>query len=300
MHSALQVVPASGGFDEAELVALLNHWPRASLFAAPTLIHRLVRHVRAHPGSDALPGLRRIFAGGAPFYVQDIKAAIATLGPRVAQIYGQGESPMTITAMRADRIAQAVAEGDDALLASVGWPQTTVSLAIQPDDGEPAPPGTAGEVLVHGPTVMRGYWNDPGATARTLPGGWLHTGDIGRIDERGLLHLLDRAKDMIISGGSNIYPREVEEALLRHPGVAEAAVIGEPDEAWGEAVVAVVVLRPGAGGVDAAALDAVCLKRIARFKRTKRYVFVHGLPKNATGKVLKSARQDVAARSQGS
>lgn len=291
LRGALQIVPASGGFDEAELATLAGHWHRASLFASPTIINRLVTHIKAHPEAAALPGLRCIFAGGAPFYVEDIKAAVATLGPRVALMYGQGESPMTITALRAEPIARAVAESDDDLLASAGWPQTTVTLAIQADDGEPAPLGTPGEVLVRSPTVMRGYWNNPGASDQALPGGWLRTGDIGLIDGRGLLHLKDRSKDVIISGGSNIYPREVEDALLAHPGVAEVAVVGVPDKEWGEAVVAVVVRRLGVIGAaseaDEAALDAVCLERIARFKRPKRYVFVDELPKNAGGKVIK-------------
>ncbi|KAF1050306.1 AMP-binding protein [Xylophilus sp.] len=300
MRGALQIVPVSGGFDEAELAALASHWHRASLFAAPTIINRLVTYLKAHSETAALPGLRCIFAGGAPFYGEDIKAAVATIGPRVALMYGQGESPMTITALRAEPLARAVAEGDDDLLASAGWPQTTVTLAIQAGDGEPAPPGTPGEVLVRSPTVMRGYWNNPGASAQALTGGWLRTGDIGVIDARGLLHLKDRSKDVIISGGSNIYPREVEDALLAHPGVAEVAVVGTPDREWGEAVVAVVVRRPGIAEVDEAALDAVCLERIARFKRPKRYVFVQELPKNATGKVVKRALKESVTRAAGS
>jgi long-chain acyl-CoA synthetase len=158
--------------------------------------------------------------------------------------------------------------------------------------------GDVGEVCVRGDTVMRGYLNQPEATAKTLANGWLHTGDLGRLDLHGYLTLVDRSKDLIISGGSNIYPREVEEALLQHPAVREVAVIGEPDADWGESVVAVVALKPG---VQAAApdLDAFCLQQIARFKRPKRYVFVSELPKNATGKVLKRDLRDaLAARVQ--
>jgi acyl-CoA synthetase (AMP-forming)/AMP-acid ligase II len=133
---------------------------------------------------------------------------------------------------------------------------------------------------------MKGYWRDEAATAKTLREGWLHTGDVGEIDGRGYLTLKDRSKDLIISGGSNIYPREVEEILQRHPAVAEVSVIGEPDPEWGENVVAFVVRREAA--VDAAALDALCLENIARFKRPKRYVFVDALPKSAYGKILKT------------
>jgi len=283
MHGGLQVIPESGGFDEAELAALLRHHRNASLFAAPTIITRMVRHQAAHPGP--LPGLRCLLAGGAPFYAQDIKAAVACFGPRIAQMYGQGETPMTISALPADFIARAVAQDDQAMLSSVGFAQSTVDIDILGDDGARLPVGAIGEIVVRSPTVMAGYWNNAAASAGTLRGGALWTGDVGLIDERGLLHLKDRSKDVIISGGSNIYPREVEDVLLAHPGVREAAVIGAPDAEWGEVVVAIVVAD---GPVTEASLDAHCLASIARFKRPKRYAFVDALPKNPTGKVLKS------------
>lgn len=283
MHGGLQVVPESGGFDEAELASLLCHYRHASLFAAPTIITRMVRHFNGQPSE--LPGLRCIFAGGAPFYAQDIKAAISCLGPRVAQMYGQGETPMTISALPAAHLAQAVARDDMAMLSSVGYPQTTVDVEILGEDGTRLPAGQAGEIVVRSPTVMKGYWRNPQATERTIRDGGLWTGDIGLVGDRGLLHLKDRSKDVIISGGSNIYPREVEDALLAHPGVLEAAVIGVPDAEWGESVVAIVVAQ---AGVSEQALDAACLTSIARFKRPKRYEFVENLPKNPTGKVIKS------------
>jgi long-chain acyl-CoA synthetase len=151
--------------------------------------------------------------------------------------------------------------------------------------GASLPPGETGEVLVRGDTVMAGYWRNPEATARTLRDGWLWTGDLGALDADGFLTLKDRSKDLIISGGSNIYPREVEEVLLRHPGVREVAVVGRPDAEWGEAVVAFVVAD---AGTDAAALDAWCLQHIARFKRPCLYRFVDALPKNNYGKVPKT------------
>src|SRR5207253_4869096 len=136
---------------------------------------------------------------------------------------------------------------------------------------------------------MEGYWQNPDANAETLRGGWLHTGDLGSLDEDGFLTLRDRSKDMIISGGSNIYPREIEEVLLRHPGVAEASVVGRPHPDWGEEVVAFVVPRPGAAPAELAPeLDSLCLDRIARFKRPRDYRFVASLPKNNYGKVLKT------------
>ena len=298
LRGGLQVVAPSGGLDEAELFGLLNRYERASLFAAPTIVTRMVAHaatLRLAGGIDPCPGLRCLLTGGAPFYVEDIKAAVRVFGPRVAQMYGQGESPMTISAMRAERIADAVAAGDDEALASVGFPQTTVDIEILDSDGRVLQPGELGEVTVRGPSVMRGYWNNPEATARTVPGGVLYTGDIGLIDQRGMLHLKDRSKDVIISGGTNIYPREVEEALLRHPAVEEASVIGSPDPDWGESVTAVVVCHSG-HSVARAELDAVCLDNIARFKRPKRYLFVDRLPKNATGKVLKNELRLFIAR----
>ena len=140
--------------------------------------------------------------------------------------------------------------------------------------------------MVRGRTVMPGYWENPEASAKTLRDGWLMTGDVGRLDADGYLTLTDRSKDVIISGGANIYPREVEEVLLLHPAIKEAAIVGVPDPEWGEAVVAVVVKKEG-HAPDLQELDLFCLEHIARFKRPKRYVFVDELPKNATGKVLK-------------
>ncbi|HCF1525218.1 AMP-binding protein [Pseudomonas aeruginosa] len=297
LRGSLQVVPESGGFDEAELFDLLAHYQKVSLFAAPTIVLRMVEHAkrtRALADAPVCPGLRCLITGGAPFYVEDIKAAVQCFGPRIAQVYGQGETPMTISALSAVRIAQAVEEGDGELLASVGYPQTTVEIEILDSMGHPVTPGTLGEVTVRSPTVMRGYWSNPEATAQTMPDGVLHTGDVGFLDTRGLLHLRDRSKDVIISGGTNIYPREVEEVLLRHPEVEEVSVIGTPDPEWGEAVTAVVVVRNGSS-VDQTELDTLCLESIARFKRPKHYVFMEALPKNATGKVLKNQlRQAIA------
>ena len=289
MRGGLQVVPASGGFDETELFGLLAHYRKASFFAAPTMINRLVRHAAAGVGDGDVvaPGLRCIVAGGAPFYVEDIRAAVTFLGPRIAQMYGQGETPMTISAVTAEAIGRAVADGDDALLGSVGYAMSAIDIDITDEQGAPLPAGAAGEIMVRGPTVMRGYWRQPEATAATLVDGALRTGDIGLVDGRGLLHLRDRSKDVIISGGSNIYPREVEEALLRHPLVEEVAAVGVPDAEWGEAVTAFVVTRDGAAP-STAELDATCLETMARFKRPKRYVFVERIPRNATGKVMKN------------
>ncbi|HMR69766.1 MAG TPA: AMP-binding protein, partial [Rubrivivax sp.] len=169
--------------------------------------------------------------------------------------------------------------------------QTPVQLRVADDPGRPLPAGEAGEVMVRGDSVMAGYWRKPEASAAALRDGWLATGDIGVLDDDGFLTLKDRSKDLVISGGSNIYPREVEEVLLTAPGVAEAAVVGAPDPAWGEVVVAFVVPRPGER-IDERVLDAHCLAHIARYKRPRRYVVVDALPKNHYGKLLKTVLRD--------
>jgi long-chain acyl-CoA synthetase len=172
-------------------------------------------------------------------------------------------------------------------LGSVGLPFTGVEVRIADEEDHPLSAGEIGQVLVRGDTVMAGYWQDPEATARTLRGGWLHTGDVGAFDADGFLTLHDRAKDLIISGGSNIYSREVEEVLLRHPAVAEVAVVGRAHADWGEEVVAFVVASAGTRVIEAE-LDRLCLDHIARFKRPRAYRFVATLPKNNYGKVLKT------------
>lgn len=282
--AACNVAPESGGFDEAEIFALLPAHRGVTMFAAPTMVQRLV--VQAQHSDPACASLKTIVYGGGPMYVEDCKAALRVFGGRLAQIYGQGESPMTITAMDKALHMDSGHPRHAQRLASVGLPCMGIELRVADADDVALPVGEIGEVLVRGAPVMAGYLNNAEATAQALRGGWLHTGDMGFLDEDGFLTLRDRSKDLIISGGSNIYPREVEEVLLRHPAVAEASVVGIPDAEWGEAVLAFVVRRPGAQ-VDAAGLDALCLDHIARFKRPKRYEFVDGLPKNAAGKVLK-------------
>lgn len=273
LRGARQILPASGSFDPDELLDLCEHHPAASAFLAPTMVQRLVATGRARPAN-----LMTIVYGGGPMYVESLRKAITAFGPIFAQIYGQGESPMTITGLRrADHES-----GDDAILGSVGYARSGMEVAVLGPDGRPAPPGEIGEIVCRGDAVMSGYWENPEATRAALKDGWLYTGDMGSFDARGFLTLRDRSKDVVISGGSNIYPREVEEVLLEHPGVAEACVVGTPDAEWGEIVVAFIV-----GAVEPAALDAHLLERIARFKRPKRYEFVDELPKNSYGKVLK-------------
>ncbi|MFZ0832431.1 MAG: long-chain fatty acid--CoA ligase, partial [Mycobacterium sp.] len=273
LRAARQVIPESGAFEPEEFLDLCEHHPGCSAFLAPTMVQRLVQTGRPRPRN-----LKTVVYGGGPMYVDSLRKAMAAFGPIFTQLYGQGEAPMTITGLRrADH-----STGDDAILGSVGYARSGIDVAVLRDDGTPAGPDEIGEIVCRGDVVMSGYWNNPEATEATLQNGWLRTGDMGSFDARGYLTLRDRSKDVVISGGSNIYPREVEEVLVEHPDVAEACVVGAPDSEWGEIVVAFIV-----GTADPAALDAHLLQRIARFKRPKRYEFVDELPKNSYGKVLK-------------
>lgn len=281
-HVALggvNVVPESGGFEPDEIFSLFAQWGRMSMFAAPTMIKRLV-----DGKADCDPArMRTLIWGGAPMYVEDALKALDRFGPRLAQIYGQGESPMTITTLSRHDIADRDHPRWRERLASAGRAYACLEVKTADAEGRAMPPGEAGEIMCRGDVVMPGYWQNPDATAAALKDGWLATGDIGAFDADGYLTLKDRSKDVIISGGSNIYPREVEEVLLEHAHVREASVIGRQDKEWGEVVVAYVV-----GDASAEELDAMCLSKIARFKRPKDYVFVDSLPKNNYGKILKT------------
>ncbi len=283
--AGIQVTPLSGGFDPAETLELIGHFPNSCFFFAPTMIHRLVSSP-AFEGADT-GNLKVIVYGGGPMYEADIRRAINALGPKFAQLYGQGEAPMTITGLSTSLIKDETHPRRSEILASVGTVRTDVEVRIFDEDDNPLPVGEIGEVVVRGDVVMLGYWKNPEATKETLRGGWLHTGDMGCFDEEGFLTLKDRSKDMIISGGTNIYPREIEEALLTHPSVEEISVVGRAHPDWGEEVVAFVVSKPGTPA-EPEELDRHCLSQIARFKRPKEYFFVTELPKNNYGKVLKT------------
>jgi long-chain acyl-CoA synthetase len=228
-------------------------------------------------------------------YVADLERALEIFGPRLYQLYGQGESPMTITGLSQRLHADSTHPRWHDRLASCGYARSGVLVRVVDEDDRDVRPGEIGEVVTRSDCVMDGYWQNPEANAETLRGGWLHTGDLGSMDEDGLVTLRDRSKDMIISGGCNLYPREIEEVLLRHPDLVEASVVGRPHPDWGEEVVAFLVPRPGAT-VAAAELDSLCLEHIARFKRPRDYRFVEGLPKNNYGKVLKTELRRLLAK----
>ena len=283
LKAARHVVPESGGFDAAELCKLAAEVGRLSLFAAPTMVKRLVEYVAA-TGCD-VSGFKTIVYGGGPMYVEDILKALDVMGNRFVQIFGQGECPMCITSLTREQLADRTHPRWLERIASVGVAQSMVDVRVTDDLGNSLPPGATGEIVTRGDPVMVGYWKNPEATSNTIRDGWLWTGDLGSLDEDGFLTLRDRSRDVIISGGSNIYPREVEEVLLKHPAVREVSVVGRADPEWGEVVVAFVV---ASATVDSKQLDALCLEHIARFKRPKEYYFLENLPKNNYGKVLKT------------
>jgi acyl-CoA synthetase (AMP-forming)/AMP-acid ligase II len=252
-------------------------------FLAPTQIVKVLG--AQEPRRWELGSLHTVLYGGGPMYLEHVREAMDMFGPVLVQIYGQGEAPMTITCLSRRDHARFHAAADPRL-GSAGVARTGVEVQVVDAQDRPVPPGAEGEVVVRGDIVTPGYWDDPLATATVLRGGWLHTGDIGRLDEEGYLELLDRSTEMIVTGGNNVYPREVEEALLTHPSVAECAVFGVPDDYWGEAVHAVVRPVPGAKPPEDDLIEHAAAS-VARYKRPKRVELRAELPKNAYGKVLK-------------
>lgn len=282
IKAARHVVPVSGGFDAGEILDLAPRLQNLSMFAAPTMVRRLVDAARAR--GETGEGIKTIVYGGGPMYFADIVDAVDVMGARFIQILGQGECPMAISVLSRETVADRSHANWRGRLAGVGMPQSVVDVEIRSPEGKRLAVGEVGEICVFGLPVMKGYWQNQKATQETVVEGWLKTGDLGVMDADGFITLHDRSKDVIISGGSNIYPREVEEVLLTHPNVSEVSVIGVQDPEWGEIVVACVV----ASETSEAELDAFCLDSIARFKRPKHYRFMDNLPKNAYGKILKT------------
>jgi acyl-CoA synthetase (AMP-forming)/AMP-acid ligase II len=279
------VIFSHRSFDGAKVLATVRaEGIRSIAFVAPTQIVVLNRAAAADGGAVGL-ALESVCYGGAPMFAEDLRDAMARFGPVFVQIYGQGEAPMTISVLAISDHVRFEAT-NDGRITSAGIPRTDVEIRVIDEDGSEVPPGERGEVVVRGDVVMAGYWDNPEATSAALSDGWLRTGDIGLVDATGYLHLLDRSKDMIISGGNNIYPREVEEALLAMPEVQATAVIGVPDSYWGESVHALVVLSDGASLTEEAVIDH-CRSLLSSYKKPRTVEFVPELPTNAYGKVLK-------------
>jgi acyl-CoA synthetase (AMP-forming)/AMP-acid ligase II len=289
------VILHTPSFDPAMIFDLIQRLRVTTIaFLAPTQIKMLLDGPYQ---SYDLNSLHCIAYGGGPMYVGDMKQAVEAFGPVLVQIYGQGEVPMTISYLRREEHLTGEDPVAERRLASAGISRTDVEVRIVDEDDRDAAMGTIGEIVVRGDVVMAGYWKRPEISAETLRGGWLHTGDLGMMDENGYIYLLDRKKDLVISGGNNIYPREIEEVLLMHPAVYEVAVIGVPDALWGESVKAIVVLRPDstASGEE---LIAFCQEHLASYKKPRTVEFIPQLPKNAYGKVLKRELRELYWQNQ--
>lgn len=274
-------------FNPPELIAIIERESVTTIVMVPVMIDALMGALAARPdGGEACRSLDRIIYGAAPMATATLLRAL-TLFPAAGfgQLYGLTETSGPITYLSpADH--RAIAAGDERLALSCGRRMPDVEVQVVDGDGNEVLPGQVGEIVCRARQVMKGYWDRDADNAAVLRGDWFHTGDIGSVDENGYFQLHDRKRDMIITGGENVYPAEVENALHGHPSVAEAAVFGVPDGKWGEAVRAAVVLKPGAS-VSEADLVAYLKARLAGFKVPKTIDFADSLPRNATGKILR-------------
>lgn len=280
------LIPHAASFDPDHIFGLIEkHRVTKIAFIAPTMITMLLN--APNIGKYDLSSLRFIGYGGSPMYVEDLKRALKQWGPVLCQIYGQGETPMTITMLTPEdhRIAMENPELEKRL-ASAGRIREDIEIAVLDDNDRPLGDEQIGEISLRGGCVMKGYWNKPEATEEAFKNGWYHTGDLGKRDSDGFYYLLDRKKELIITGGANVYPREVEEVLLLHPSVLEVAVIGVPDRLWGESVMAVVRPRPGAKPTEEELLD-LCRQHLSGYKKPRFIRFQDDLPKNGYGKIMK-------------
>ncbi len=288
------VLPASTRFDVQEAWMLVERWRITNMFTVPTIVKLLVEHasVDAYDHSS----LRYIIYAGAPMYREDQKHALRKLGLVLVQYFGLGEVTGNITVL-----PPALHNAEDApgvRIGTCGYERTAMQVSIQDEQGHELEPGETGEICVCGLAVFAGYYNNPEANAKAFRNGWFRTGDLGHMDAQGFLFITGRASDMYISGGSNVYPREIEEKLLTHPALAEIAIVGVPDRAWGEAGIAVAVRRPGSS-LDESELLAWIEGKVARYKLPKRVIFWDELPKSAYGKITKKIiREELAARGQ--
>ncbi|SNS49821.1 Acyl-CoA synthetase (AMP-forming)/AMP-acid ligase II [Noviherbaspirillum humi] len=274
---------------EAFLASIEKHRVTAC-FLVPTMINMIV----AHPKAKAydLGSLKQVTYGSAPMSPARIKEAWEVFGPVLSQGYGAGETTGGLVALTTEDHREAIDSGRIDMLASCGRIFSESELRLVDDDGKEVAQGEVGEIVIRGPDIFAGYWREPGLTAAAIKDGWLHTGDLAKMDPRGYIYIVDRKKDMVISGGFNVYPTEVEQALYLHPAVYEVCVVGVPHATWGEAIKAVVVLRPGHQATESELIEH-CRAYLADFKKPRSVDFVAELPKNGNGKL---SRKDVKER----
>ena len=289
-HGVKTILPAGARFDPAEIWALVEEWRVTNIFTVPTIVKLLVEHGSVHTHDHS--SLRYVIYAGAPMYRADQVRALAVLGPVLVQYFGLGEVTGNITVL-----PPAHHSGDDAVMriGTCGFARTGMQVQVQDAKGGECAPGETGEIAVIGPAVFAGYHDNPKANASSFRDGWFLTGDLGHMDSEGFLYLTGRASDMYISGGSNIYPREIEEKILLHPDISETAVLGVPDPTWGEVGVAVCVARGDLP--DVAEFLEWLGTRLPRYKMPKTVVFWPEMPKSAYGKITKKMiRAELVAR----
>ncbi len=273
-------------FDPAEVLRVIEERRISATMLVPSMLYALMDHPDSR--TRDLSSLETVYYGASAINPVRLREAIERFGPIFAQYYGQSEAPMVITYL-------AKGDHDEKRLTSCGRPTLFARTALLDVDGRPVPRGEVGEICISGPLLAGGYWNLPEETARTFTGGWMHTGDLAREDEDGFWYIVDRTKDMIVTGGFNVFPREVEDVVAEHPAVAQVCVIGTPDDKWGEAVTALVVLRPDAGGDDAAVaamtaeIQSAVKERKGPVQSPKQVLVVDSLPVTALGKPDKKA-----------
>ncbi|MGY9049736.1 MAG: AMP-binding protein, partial [Rhodobacterales bacterium] len=289
-HGVKTILPAGTRFDPDEIWRLVAQWRVTNIFTVPTIVKMLVEHDAVHIYDHS--SLRYVIYAGAPMYRADQVRALNVLGPVLVQYFGLGEVTGNITVLPPVHHS-----ADDAAmrLGTCGFARTGMQVQVQDAAGQECAPGETGEIAVIGPAVFAGYHNNPEANAKSFRDGWFLTGDLGHMDAEGFVYLTGRASDMYISGGSNIYPREIEEKILLHPDISETAVLGVPDALWGEVGIAVCVARGTAP--DADVLLSWLGTRLPRYKMPKKVVFWDEMPKSAYGKITKKMiRAELDAR----
>ncbi|WP_296742163.1 acyl-CoA synthetase [Mesorhizobium sp.] len=281
-RGAATVLLDTDRFDVEAAWALVEKWRITNIFTVPTILKLLVEH----PSVDRYDhsSLRHVVYAGAPMYRADQKVALAKLGPVLVQYFGLGEVTGNITVLPPNH--HHIDDGHGARIGTCGFERTAMQVSIRTPEGHEVPPGQTGEICVIGPAVFAGYYDNPEANQKAFRDGWFRTGDLGHLDSDGFLYITGRASDMYISGGSNIYPREIEEKILAHPDIHEVAVVGMPDPVWGEIGVAVCVTKANSS-ITVAELDNWLTGRIARYKQPKLIRFWNALPKSGYGKVAK-------------